>query len=171
MTTSSSAWIGLGANVGDPLKQCQDAVIALGRAPGVVSVSCSPWYRSEPLGPEQPWYINGAAVLQTTLEPQALLKLLHQLERQFGRDRSREERWGPRPLDLDLLLYADRVLDQEGLTIPHPGLALRRFVLTPLADIAPSQQHPVLGKTVDTLLHEVEDKSLVERLPLAAYNH
>ncbi|WP_049757515.1 2-amino-4-hydroxy-6-hydroxymethyldihydropteridine diphosphokinase [Magnetococcus marinus] len=164
LATPVDAQIGLGANLGEPLRNCQQALLMLDKQPHVTVTACSSWYRTEPLGPQQPDYINGAATLTTTLSPLALLALLLDVEQQMGRDRHREQRWGPRALDLDLLFYADLLLDHPQLILPHPQLHLRRFVLQPLGEIIPTKRHPKLGKTVDTLLSEVEDRGQVERL-------
>jgi len=103
----------------------------------------------------QPPFLNAAVLLETAFDPEALLEFLLKTERRYGRDRSRETKKGPRTLDLDLLLMDDFVLDTPQLTLPHPSLAERRFVLTPLAEVAPSWRHPQLGKTMAELLAEL----------------
>ncbi|MBF0160856.1 MAG: 2-amino-4-hydroxy-6-hydroxymethyldihydropteridine diphosphokinase [Magnetococcales bacterium] len=159
------AWIGVGSNQGNILSVCRRAVARLGGHPGVRVLCQSPLYRTEPVGPvRQPWYVNGVVGVQSRMGPQALLRLLHRMERSFGRDRRREKPWGPRPLDLDLLLYGDRVVRRSLLHLPHPHLHQRRFVLRPLADVAPTLRHPVFGKTVDSMLQEVDDAARVEPL-------
>lgn len=133
------AYIGLGANLGDPPAQIRAALESLRNRPGLRLDACSSLYRSQPMGPQdQPDYVNAAARLETESEPLELLDALQRIERDLGRDRSRERRWGPRLLDLDLLLYADRTLDHPRLSIPHPGLTERAFVVLPLLDIAPT---------------------------------
>lgn len=128
-------------------------------------VAQAPFYRTEPVGLyEQPWYINSVIALESHLEPQALLRTLLALETEFGRNRHLEERWGPRHLDLDLLFHGDRIVNTRALCLPHPRLHQRRFVLRPLCDVAPHFIHPVFGKTVDTLLQEVNDGARVERV-------
>ncbi|OSM03942.1 putative 2-amino-4-hydroxy-6-hydroxymethyldihydropteridine pyrophosphokinase [Magnetofaba australis IT-1] len=102
--------------------------------------------------------------METTLTPSALLNTLLLIERDHGRDRTREVPLGPRTLDLDLLYYADRQLDAPDLTLPHPRLHQRRFVLTPLADVAGAWRHPVAGKSVDEMLRNLDDGERVERL-------
>ncbi len=129
--------MGLGSNLGDPAAQVKHAVEALGAVPATRLVACSRLYRSRPMGPQdQPDYVNAVARLVTTLSPHALLDALQQIESARGRVRG-PERWGPRTLDLDLLLYGEEVIGDARLTVPHAGLKERSFVLYPLFDIAP----------------------------------
>jgi len=130
------AFIGLGSNLDDPEQQVRVACRELESLPRSAVVSCSSLYRSHPLGPQgQPDFINAVAELRTELDPDALLSQLQRIELSHGRVRG-GERWGPRPLDLDLLLVGDRVMRTERLTVPHPGLTEREFVLYPLLEIA-----------------------------------
>ncbi len=158
----TTAFIGIGANLGDPVAQVRGALAGLAkRGP----TRASSLYRSEPLGdPAQPWYVNAVAAHQTRLGPEALLELLHRLEEEAGRPPERT-RWSPRVLDLDLLLYGDRVLRAPGLVLPHPGLAQRRFVLAPLAELAPEARDPRSGRSALELLAALDDPLRVEKLP------
>jgi 2-amino-4-hydroxy-6-hydroxymethyldihydropteridine diphosphokinase len=148
------AYIGLGSNKGDKRANCQKALHLLSSAGRVLTVSS--FYCTEPVGyRDQETFINAVAAVETELTPEALLTECLRIEERLGR--TRELRWGPRTLDLDILLYGERVVDEPDLTIPHPRLALRRFVLLPLAEIAPQVVHPVLKKTAKHLLHELKD--------------
>lgn len=146
-----SAYIGIGSNLADPLLQVEAAVHGLQSLPDTRLLTVSPWYGSQAAGGPagQPDYVNGVACLQTSLPPHALLDALQTIEQQQGRER--HVRWAARTLDLDLLLYGDAVIDDDRLSVPHPRLTLRPFVLVPLADIAP---HLVLpnGCAVGSLL-------------------
>lgn len=145
------AGIGLGSNLGDPARQLAAAFTALAQLPGTRLLARSALYASPPLGPpDQPEYLNAAALLSTESGPRELLDALLHIEQTQGRVRD-GSRWGPRTLDLDLLFHGDARLDEPGLHLPHPQLAARRFVLQPLADIAPAQLIPGLGR-VDALL-------------------
>jgi 2-amino-4-hydroxy-6-hydroxymethyldihydropteridine diphosphokinase len=131
------AYIGLGSNLDNPLCQVRAALTELAKLPHTRLAAVSPLYRTPPLGPaHQPDYINAVAALDTELEPLALLDELQRIEQHHGRVRG-TLRWGPRTLDLDLLLYGDRVIINERLTVPHAGLCARPFVIFPLQAIAP----------------------------------
>lgn len=128
------SYIGLGSNLDQPLQQLRDAVIELASLPGTSLMTISSWYRSTPMGPQdQPDFINGVAKLQTSLSPRRLLEALQAIEQIHLRKKDRH--WGPRTLDLDILLYGGQVIDDTDLKIPHPELHLRNFVLLPLAEI------------------------------------
>jgi 2-amino-4-hydroxy-6-hydroxymethyldihydropteridine diphosphokinase len=145
MRGESKAYIGLGGNLGDAAETVRVARRAIAAAPGVRELACSSLYRSAPMGPsDQPDYVNAVMAVATTLAPLELLHALQRIEQSHGRVRT-GERWGPRTLDLDLLLYDDLVLDTEVLTLPHPGIAEREFVLYPLAEIAPDLHIPERG--------------------------
>lgn len=131
------AYIGLGSNLDDPLAQIRRGFQALGKLPKTQVTAQSRLYESKPLGPvDQPDYINAVAAVDTCLIPRSLLSQLQQIEHCFGRLRT-TRRWGPRILDLDILLYGDEIIDEPELMIPHPGLTQRDFVLYPLQDIDP----------------------------------
>lgn len=145
------AYVGLGANLGDPRRQVESALGALGRLGASRRGPVSPPYRSAPLGPaDQPDYLNAVVVLDTVLAPLPLLDALQAIESAAGRIRGR--RWGPRRLDLDLLLYGDRRIDEARLTVPHPGLATRAFVLYPLVDLCGRHFRLPCGTDLGTLL-------------------
>lgn len=149
------AYIGIGANIGSPAGQCRDAVIRLKAIPGIASLRASSLYRTEPLGPEgQDWFINAVAEIRTDILPRKLFETLKAIEKLMGRTQG--VRWGPRLIDLDLLLYGQAVIDEEGLTVPHPELHKRRFVLEPLCEIASYTIHP---------LFNVSARGLLDRLP------
>jgi len=143
-------FVGLGANLGQPASQLQAAVLALAALPGTQVKKVSSFYRSAAIGPAgQPDYCNAVAQLDTALEPLLLLDALQAIETAAGRVRG--ERWGARVLDLDLLLHGDTVCNSERLTLPHPELAQRAFVLGPLAEIAPDSVIPGCGKAQEVM--------------------
>lgn len=144
----------LGSRFGTPEDNLREAVLRLG-ALGVVR-AVSSFYVTEPVGYlDQPMFVNAAAVLETTLEPLALLRGLMAIERAMGRDRALVPAKGPRVIDLDLLLMGDAVMQNEELVLPHPAMHERRFVLEPLAEIAPTMVHPGLGVSVAEMLRRV----------------
>jgi len=146
------AAIALGSNLGDRTAHLDAGVLGVSSLADTRTLSLSEYVETEPVGPEgQGAYLNAAMVIETALEPRPLLDAMLEIERANGRDRDQEERWGPRTLDLDLLLFSDRVIDEPGLTIPHPRLHERVFVLGPLAQIAPGLLVPGRG-TVRALL-------------------
>jgi 2-amino-4-hydroxy-6-hydroxymethyldihydropteridine diphosphokinase len=158
MTALVRAYIGMGSNLADPASQMRRARAALAAVPEVQIRATSPVYRSPPMGPvDQPDYLNAVLAAQTGLAPLSLLDTLQAIERQ--QDRQRGRHWGPRTLDLDLLLYGEQVLITERLQVPHPGVHERAFVLYPLADIAPDLHVPGHGR-VDELLKSVSAAGL-----------
>lgn len=165
-----TAYVGLGANAGDRAAALRAALAALGAADGLRVAAVSPVYETEahrlPGQGPQPDHLNAVAEVRTTRAPDALLGVFHALERLAGRDPAASP-WSPRPLDLDLLLYGDRVLETPALTLPHPRLAERRFVLQPLADLAPDLAVPGTGHTVADLLAACPDGARVEPTDLA----
>ena len=144
------AFVGVGSNLGDRWARLALAARMLRGTPRVALLRASRVWDSAPLGPPQPRYLNAVLELETELPPRQLLAALRQVERAAGRQR--RLRWGPRTLDLDLLLYGDRSLQAPGLTVPHPGIASRRFVLAPLAELCPDRVVPGAGATVAALL-------------------
>lgn len=163
----TTAYISLGSNVGDRMETLTAAIFALHDSDGVAVVDISGIYETAPWGGvEQAPFLNAVAKVLTTLDAHALLGELQTTEAAFGRDRSREQRWGPRILDLDLLLYGDEVIDSEDLEVPHPRLDERPFVLIPLMEVMPGGQLPD-GRRLARLLNElapVEGVELVLRL-------
>jgi len=144
------AYVGLGANLGSREETLGRAVELIGQAPGVDVVAVSELRETDPVGVlEQPRFLNGAVALETTLTARELLDLLLDVERELGRVRA--ERWGPRVLDLDLLLYGDETLDERGLRVPHPRLHERRFALEPLAELDPDLAIPARGRVSELL--------------------
>lgn len=160
-------FIGLGSNVGDRRAMLDGALDAISALPGVSLVAVSAIRETAPVGPiEQGPYLNAVAELAIDtarcIEPESLLHALLEIERALGRDRSREARWGPRTLDLDVLLYGQRQVRTFDLEVPHPRLSERRFVLEPLAELAPDLVVPGVGTSVSELLAAVvleEDES------------
>jgi len=140
------AFVGLGGNLGEPSATLREAIRELDGLPATRLLRASRFYRSAAWGvKDQPDFINAVALLETQLDARALLDALLQLERSHGRDRDAETRWGPRTLDLDLLLYGDAVIDEPGLRVPHPHLHERAFALVPMVEIAPEAKIPGHG--------------------------
>lgn len=156
--------IALGSNLGDSLAILETAIERLSQTPGLFLHLRSSWYRTAPIGPPQPDYLNGCAVFQVEQSPQELLRLLLQVEQEFGR--VRRQRWGPRTLDLDLLWFDTVIVKTPTLTLPHPRWRERAFVLVPLAEIIPHWIDPVSGKSIAQLLKQVDCVG-IERLESA----
>lgn len=158
------AYIGLGSNLDNPLEQIESALLELAGLPGVTCTKRSSLYETKPVGPQdQPDYINAVAELETELEPVQMLLELQNLEHQHQRVRHAEQ-WGPRTLDLDLLLYDQQRIVTSRLTLPHPRLAERAFVLVPLAEVAPLELHIPGAGTLGELLVKIS-RDGIRRLP------
>ena len=145
------AYVGLGANLGNREETLRRAVALLAAADGVDVLAVSELRETDPVGVvDQPRFLNGAVAIETTLAPRELLDFLLRIERELGRVRG-EERWGPRTVDLDLLVYGDQIVDEPGLRVPHPRIHERRFVLEPLAELDPVLEIPGLGRVSEVL--------------------
>jgi 2-amino-4-hydroxy-6-hydroxymethyldihydropteridine diphosphokinase len=158
------ALLALGSNVGDRGAQLDAAVIELGTLPGTTLLAKSTWHATRPVGgpPGQGDFLNGAALIETSIEPAELGRMLQIIEQRLGRQRT--ERWAARSLDIDLLLYGDRVIDQPDLQVPHPRMSFRPFVLAPAAEIAADMLHPKIGVSVGELwdhLQHAEDAAVI----------
>ncbi|MBN1850418.1 MAG: 2-amino-4-hydroxy-6-hydroxymethyldihydropteridine diphosphokinase [Deltaproteobacteria bacterium] len=159
-----TAYIGIGSNLGDAHHHCLTAVGEIERIPGCILIGTSPWYMTEAVGVKnQDWYVNGVLSVSVNLSAQGLIHHLLHIEMDMGR--VRKERWESRIIDLDILLYGEDIIRQENLTIPHPLMHERRFVLTPMVDLAPELIHPLLKKTMTELLALADkDGQVVERI-------
>lgn len=161
-----TVFVGFGSNLGDRVDFCDRAITLLGLLPHSQCVAVSSLYETEPVAdvgaPGEGWFLNGVVQLETELTPQHLLAICREIERALGRDPA--HRSGPRTMDLDILFHGDRVIAEPDFIVPHPRLHRRRFVLEPLAELAPSFVHPVLQQTVSHLLAELADAHQVRRL-------
>jgi len=154
----SKTYISLGSNLGNREKNIQSAIKLISCTPSITIVNLSPIYETEPVGfKEQNWFLNAVIELETTLLPQKLLVVLKEIEAKLGK--KIERKWGPRTIDLDILLYDDIILDLPDLQIPHKLMHERRFVLVPLAQLSPNLIHPVLKKTMKELLITLSQSS------------
>ena len=167
----SVAYIGLGANAGDPLCQCRQARERIVAWPEVACARSSSLYRSEAhLLPTQTpdasrqWYVNAVLEIETPLSAPVIFTRLTQIEVDLGRDLSQKGAWLPRPIDLDLLAYDDLILKTPTLILPHPRIAERRFVLAPWAELAPQWRHPGYHRSIQDLLDEVDDDKVTGKL-------
>ena len=152
------ACVGIGSNLGGPVRQVESAMEALSAIPETRVVATSSLYRSAPFGGiEQPDFVNAAASLRTSLSARQLLDELQRIEAAHGRERD-DVRWGPRVLDLDILIYGEACIDEPGLKVPHPGIAERNFVLLPLLEIEPDLKIPGLGPIADIPVNREEPR-------------
>jgi 2-amino-4-hydroxy-6-hydroxymethyldihydropteridine diphosphokinase len=160
----SRVHIGIGSNLGDRLGNTREAVDQVSKLPGTHVVRASSLYESQPHGDAEPWFVNSVIEIATDLSLDVLLDRLFTIEQQMGRTRTPGTRWASRIIDLDILLSDEAVVDEPGLQVPHPEMHKRRFVLMPLAEIAPTAIHPHLGQTISALLAEVDDPKRVTLL-------
>ena len=150
------AYIGFGSNLGNRLENCTNAIEALAALPECLLLQTSSFYETAPVGlVEQPSFINGVVLIETARDARWLLGQMLAIETSFGRMRTLK--WGPRSIDLDLLFLDNLIIESPGLSVPHPLLHERRFVLEPLNEVAPEFRHPALGKTVAELLADLKD--------------
>lgn len=157
------AYLGIGSNLGDPVRNCREALRQVSTLKGSEVLRRSSLYRTEPVGVEaQDWFVNGVVELRTDFPALQLLKALQWIERSMGRERT--ERWGPRVIDIDILLFGQEIVNSESLVIPHPEMHRRRFVLEPMNEIAPYVIHPLYGVSMRGLLDRLEDHHAVERI-------
>lgn len=154
-------YIGIGSNLGDPLKNCRCAVKNLSRMEGIELTTVSSFYKTEPVGMEnQNYFINAVIEIKTTLTAQKLFEALQNIENDMGR--KRKAKGGPRIIDLDLLFYGQNVINEQNLTVPHPEIHKRRFVLEPLCEIASYFIHPSFGVSIRGLKDRLDDQKTVE---------
>ena len=157
---SETVYLSLGSNLGDRAGNLQEAIRLIEREGAIKGVSS--FYETEPVDfPDQPWFLNCVVALESSAPPERLMVELLKIEQNMGRLRMQHK--GPRIIDIDILLYSDRVIDTPELKIPHPAMHQRRFVLEPLAEIAPGAKHPLLQKTVGELLNALPDGQEVHR--------
>ena len=157
------AYIGIGSNLGDKVYQCEKAISDILRADQSKLLAKSSLFKTKPIGyTSQDWFVNSVIKIETDLKPLDLLRLLKDIESRLGREKT--FRWGPRVIDLDILLFDEEEIEMEGLQIPHPRLQERQFVLIPLAEIDPEVIHPVLKKTIRELLENIKEDQGVEKI-------
>jgi len=157
----ATAYIGLGSNIGDREEYIEQAIFLLEKNPNIQVTKRSSNYETEAEGGEQPPFINAAIEVKTTLSPHKLLEVCQEIETALGRER--EVEWGPRTIDLDILLYNDQIISNDQLQIPHPLMHERLFVLKPLREIAPHVIHPALEKTIEDLYEDRKEAEVGEK--------
>ena len=161
-----TVFIGFGSNKGNRLDFCDRAMGLLCLLPQSKLVAVSPLYETEPVldgaEPGSGWFLNGVVKMETDVTPRNLIDVFREIERSLGRDE--DPRHGPRTLDLDLLFYGTRIINEPGCVVPHPRLHQRRFVLVPMTDLDPTWKHPLSGRTVEELLRATTDRSVVRLL-------
>lgn len=157
--------IGIGSNLGDALQNCKDAIESISRLSSVELIQPSSFYKTEPVGDiKQEYFINAVVEIKTELPARELLKTLQKIEKKMGRERS--IKGGPRIIDLDIIFYSQEIIREKGLTVPHPEMHKRRFVLEPLNEIASYFIHPVFGVSVRGLKDRLDDTKSVEKIGL-----
>jgi 2-amino-4-hydroxy-6-hydroxymethyldihydropteridine diphosphokinase len=161
------AYIGIGSNLGDRKANALEAVDRVSKLPETRVTRASSLYESEPLGDAKTWFVNSVIEIETEFAPDQLLRKLKAIEQAMGRKRVKGKRWGSRIIDLDILLCDQEIVDKRSLKVPHPEMHKRRFVLLPLAELAPHVVHPHLGQSVSVLLANVKDEKRVTLLPRA----
>ena len=162
---SHRIYIGIGSNLGDRRANTAEAIDRITKIPDTRVVRASSLYESEPLGNAKTWFVNSVIEIETELGAEPMLKRLKAIEDAMGRKRVKGKRWGSRIIDLDILLSENEVVDKRNLRVPHPEMHKRRFVLMPLAELAPHVVHPGLGQSVSALLATVKDDKRVSLLP------
>ena len=160
------AYLGLGSNLGDRVGFIQQAVSLLGGDENIKLVSTSSFYETEPWKMKTDnWFVNAVIIISTTYMPEQLLKVCLRIESQLGRDRSQESGYNDRTIDIDILFYDDKIIEEHengiNLTIPHPMVHMRSFMLVPLLEVAPSYIHPVLKKSISDIYEEIDDPETV----------
>ena len=166
-TTMATTYLSLGSNVGDRVEYLRRALAKLEKHPHMTIKAVSSFYETEPLEyPDQEWFVNAVAEIETSLDPMSLLDVLQGIENELQRQRS--IRWGPRTIDLDILYYDDELVAESRLMIPHIRMHDRSFVLVPLVEIAPEVCHPVLGLTSRQLLDQLKQATAVRPLTVAS---
>lgn len=159
------AYIGIGSNLGDRRANTLEAIDRISKLPCTRVSRASSFYESEPLGDAKTWFVNSVIEIETEVTPETLLTRLKAIEEAMGRKRVKGKRWGSRVIDLDILLCDQQVIGKRTLKIPHPEMHKRRFVLLPLAELAPHVIHPQLGQSISSLLATTKDAKRVTLLP------
>ncbi len=152
-----TVYVGVGSNLGDTFSNCMRAIEEIKLDPFCSTGALSPFYRTEPVGVSgQNWYMNAVLTVYTTHEPRDLIASLLAIEKKMGRKRT-GIRWDSRVIDLDILLYGNAIINDISVTVPHPRMHKRRFVMAPMADLAPDLIHPTLGKTMSEILNDIPE--------------